>query len=75
MSFDTLSRKILDLKNPTVVGLDPLPSLIPPDLFAEARTRAAAYLEYNRALIDALCDIVPAVKPQAAYYEYLGPRG
>ncbi|MDR0838075.1 MAG: orotidine-5'-phosphate decarboxylase, partial [Oscillospiraceae bacterium] len=40
-----------------------------------ARTRAAAYLEYNRALIDALCDIVPAVKPQAAYYEYLGPRG
>ena len=36
---------------------------------------AAALVEYNKGLIDALCDIVPAVKPQAAYYEMYGWQG
>lgn len=36
---------------------------------------AAAVLAYNRGLIDALADIVPAVKPQAAYYERFGWPG
>ena len=34
-----------------------------------------ALLAYNKGLIDALCDIVPAVKPQAAYYEMYGWQG
>ena len=39
--------------------------------------KAAAYAiwHFNRELIDALCDIVPAVKPQAAYYEMYGHYG
>ena len=36
---------------------------------------ANAMLHFNFGLIDALCDIVPAIKPQAAYYELLGPAG
>ncbi len=36
---------------------------------------AAAYFEFNRAIIDAVADIVPAVKPQIAMYEALGPAG
>ena len=32
-------------------------------------------MEYNKGLIDALCDIVPAVKPQCAYYEMYGWQG
>lgn len=36
---------------------------------------AAAILEFNKGLIDALWDIVPAIKPQAAYYEVLGWPG
>jgi orotidine-5'-phosphate decarboxylase len=32
-------------------------------------------LEFNIGLIDALYDIVPAVKPQSAFYEALGPTG
>ena len=36
---------------------------------------AAAILEFNKGLIDALCDIVPAVKPQCAYYEMYGWQG
>ena len=37
--------------------------------------KADAILKFNKDLIDALCDIVPAVKPQAAYYELLGADG
>ena len=36
---------------------------------------AAAILEFNKGLIDALCEIVPAVKPQCAYYEMYGWQG
>ena len=36
---------------------------------------AVAYFEFNRAIIDAVADIVPAVKPQIAMYEALGPAG
>ncbi len=83
MSFDSLQDKILALKNPTVTGLDPRPDYIPPDIVTrcirehgETLTALAdAYFEFNRGLIDALCDIVPAVKPQSACYERLGPDG
>jgi orotidine-5'-phosphate decarboxylase len=83
MSFDILQEKILAFENPTVVGLDPLPDYIPAHIMdrhiaekGETLEAAAdAYAAYNRALIDALCDIVPAVKPQSAYYEMLGPAG
>ena len=37
--------------------------------------KAEAILKFNKDLIDALCDIVPAVKPQSAYYELLGHHG
>ena len=36
---------------------------------------AVAYFEFNRAIIDAVADIVPAVTPQIAMYEALGPAG
>ena len=83
MSFDTLQEKIIALKNPTVAGLDPKPEQIPTHIleksygmFGESLMGAAAAVwEFNKGLIDALCDVVPAVKPQAAYYERLGWRG
>jgi len=75
MNFDVLQRKIEDMGNPTVVGLDPTRALIPDALLDSAETLADAYINYNRALINAIYDIVPAVKPQAAYYEALGPVG
>ena len=78
-----LMQQIIKLKNPTVVGLDPTLDYIPQHIkqaaFAEhGRTlkgAAAAYLEFNKRIIDAVCDIVPAVKPQCAYYEALGWQG
>ncbi|MBQ4050139.1 MAG: orotidine-5'-phosphate decarboxylase [Oscillospiraceae bacterium] len=82
MSFDRLIDRIVELKNPTVAGLDPLYSYIPDYIKAKydhiedpLEAASKAVLEYNCALIDALHDIVPAVKPQAAYYEIYGWYG
>ena len=83
MSFDVLQAKILKLENPTVVGLDPMPDYIPEDIVKKHFARmgetleamAEAYFEFNCGIIDAVCDIVPAVKPQSAYYELLGYEG
>lgn len=83
MALDRLIEKIVEKQNPTVAGLDPKLSYIPDFIKEEAFTKhgktlegaAEAILVYNKALIDALCDIVPAVKPQAAYYEMYGWQG
>jgi orotidine-5'-phosphate decarboxylase len=83
MSFDRLQDRIDALQNPSVCGLDPLPEHIPPDIMRRRiaekgetpEAAADAYLEFNKGLIDALYDIVPAVKPQSAFYELLGPCG
>ena len=83
MSFDRMIEKIVETQNPTVAGLDPKLAYIPSYILDGAVAKygktleaaAAALLEYNKGLIDALCDIVPAVKPQAAYYEMYGWAG
>lgn len=83
MSIDLLQEKILAKQNPTVAGLDPLPEYIPPAMLARHISEkgetfealADAVVEFNRGLIDALYDVVPAVKPQSAYYELLGYKG
>ena len=71
------------MKNPTVAGLDPkldyVPRYIREKCFEQyGRTlegAAEALYEFNTGLIDALCDVVPAVKPQMAYYEMYGWQG
>ena len=83
MSLDRMIEGIRRTGNPTVAGLDPklsyIPAYIREQAFAEhgetLEGAAAAILTYNKALIDALCDVVPAVKPQAAYYEMYGWPG
>jgi len=83
MSFARLQEKINELKNPTVVGLDPDLAHIPPHIlekhiaeYGETLEAASiAVVEFNAGLIDAVYDIVPAVKPQSAFYEALGPYG
>ncbi len=83
MALDRLIDAIAKTGNPTVAGLDPKLDYIPDFIVQEAfreygetlEGAAAAVLAYNRGLIDALCGTVPAVKPQAAYYERLGWPG
>ena len=83
MSLDKMIEKIAALQNPTVAGLDPKLDYIPQYIRYQAYAKygqtlegaAEAILQYNKGLIDALCGIVPAVKPQAAYYEMYGWQG
>lgn len=83
MSFDVLQDKIRTKKNPTVAGLDARVEYVPPHIlnkyinqYGETLQAAAqAVLEFDCGLIDALADVVPAVKPQSAYFEMLGWRG
>lgn len=83
MSFEPLIAKIKETGNPTVVGLDPNYSYIPSyirEAFAQEfpdplEGAAYAVLEFNKGIINAVCDIVPAVKPQSAYYEMYGWYG
>ena len=83
MSFDVLQDKIRLMKNPTVAGLDARIEYVPEHIRKAAyeqygvglKGAAEAIWQFNVALIDAMCDIVPAVKPQAAYYENLGWQG
>lgn len=83
MAMDRLIEKIVEKQNPTVAGLDPKLSYIPDHIRkksfeAHGKTLAGAadaLLTFNKGLIDALCGVVPAVKPQAAYYEMYGWQG
>ncbi len=81
---DRLAHRIKELGNPTVVGLDPRLDTIP-SFIKEAAVRqykgenleavSAALIAFNVGIIDAIADIVPAVKPQIAFYEQYGHAG
>ncbi len=81
---DELTNRIKELDNPTVMGLDPKLEYIPIDIVSKwvqeypndnDTSTAEAIYEFNCCLIDAVCDIIPAVKPQIAYYEMYGLKG
>ncbi len=81
--IDTLVRKIKETNNPTVVGLDPRLNFIPEHIKTEAyetygktpEGASKAFLAFNKEIIDATYDIIPAVKPQVAMYEQFGAVG
>lgn len=77
--IDVLIEKIKETQNPTVMGLDPRYEMLPKCVLEKyPKTKegvAQAILEYNKALIDATYDIIPAVKPQIAFYEMFGVPG
>lgn len=83
MSFDRLIEKIKETGNPSVVGLDPkleyVPEFIQKRYLEEdgwsLKAASKAILKFNQMIIDEICDIVPAIKPQAAYYEMYGHHG
>ncbi len=78
-AIDILIDKIKEKNNPTVMGLDPryemLPECIKNKYGKDAKSAFEGILEYNKSLIDATFDIIPAVKPQIAFYEMFGIEG
>lgn len=80
---DRLNAAVIAKKTPALVGLDPRFDWLPTDVVEAARRRAnnplsiaaMAYEEFCSRLIDVVAPLVPAVKPQAAFFEQLGPAG
>ena len=80
-------QKLIDnikkTKAPIVVGLDPMLSYVPEHLqkkaFAEygetLEGAAQAIWQFNKEIVDATWDLIPAVKPQIAMYEQFGLPG
>ena len=68
MIVDRLTEAIIAMQNPTCVGLDTALSYLPEELSGakDARAAADAVLTFNRGIVDAVADIVPAVKIQIA---------
>ena len=81
--INKLISKIRKTNAPIVVGLDPMLNYIPEHIqkkafaeFGETLEGAAeAIWQYNKGIVDATCDLIPAVKPQIAMYEQFGIPG
>ena len=81
--IDKLIEKIRETNAPVVVGLDPMLSYIPQMIMAKAmgeygeslEAAAEAVWQFNKAIVDNLYDLIPAVKPQIAMYEQFGVPG
>ncbi|MGE5195640.1 MAG: orotidine-5'-phosphate decarboxylase [Deltaproteobacteria bacterium] len=80
---ERLAAAIAKKGNPVTVGLDPRERQLPPDVLERARRRhadpaeqvAGAFEEFCFRIIDVVAPLVPAVKPQAAFFEEWGPAG
>lgn len=78
MITDRLIEGIIDMQNPTCVGLDTLFDYLPDEMKAGVTTFegvAERVVEFNKKIIDNVYDIVPSVKVQIAYYEMYGVAG
>ena len=81
--INELIKQIKAKNAPIVVGLDPTMKLIPECVKREAFAKCGETLEgaaeaiwqYNKAILDAVYDLVPAIKPQIAMYEQFGIPG
>ena len=81
--INKLIEKIRKTNAPIVVGLDPMLNYIPKHIqenaFAEVgetlEGAAEAIWQFNKGIVDATYDLIPAVKPQIAMYEQFGIPG
>ena len=81
--INKLIEKIKKTHAPIVVGLDPMLNYVPEHVqkrafaeFGETLEGAAeAIWQFNKAIVDATYDLIPAVKPQVAMYEQFGLEG
>ena len=81
--INKLVEKIQKMNAPIVVGLDPMMKFVPEHITKKAfeeygetlEGAAEAIWQYNKGIVDAIYDLVPAVKPQIAMYEQFGIPG
>ena len=81
--INQLIEKIRKTGAPIVAGLDPVLKFVPEHIKQKAyaeygetmKGAAEAVWLYNKAIVDAIYDLIPAVKPQIAMYEQFGVEG
>lgn len=81
--INKLVEKIKKTEAPIVVGLDPMLAYVPEHVQQKAFAQygetlegaAEAIWQFNKEIVDHVCDLVPAVKPQIAMYEQFGVPG
>lgn len=76
--IDRLIDRIIEMQNPACVGLDTSFDYLPDEMKGDVSTfedAAEKIIEFNMNVIDKVCDVVPAVKVQIAYYEMYGYEG
>ena len=81
--IEKLVERIKKLEAPIVVGLDPTLNFVPKFILDKAinekgetlEAAADAIFEFNKKIVDAVYDLIPAVKPQIAMYEQFGIPG
>lgn len=78
-AIDRLIEKVKQTENPSIMGLDPRYEILPKCVTSKYQQTlegaADAIIEYNKELIDNTYDIIPAIKPQIAFYEMFGIPG
>ena len=81
---DKLIKAIREKGNPICVGLDPRLDRIPENVknvylnrkeLSHMQAAAEIIISFNKEIIDNVADLVPAVKPQIAFYEIFGHEG
>ena len=74
---DVLQAAVLRCRNPVLVGIDPRVDMLPlaPRDPANRAEVAQAYAQFSCGVIDVVAGLVAAIKPQAAFFEELGPAG
>ena len=77
--MDNLINKIKEKNSPIVMGIDPRYEMIPDIIKLKYPKDMAGFAKsavvFAKKLIDATYDIIPAIKPQLAYFEMMGPNG
>lgn len=81
--INKLTKKIQKQNAPIVVGLDPMLAYVPEHITKKAFSEygetlegaAEAIWQFNKAILDATKDLIPAIKPQIAMYEQFGIEG
>lgn len=70
---DKLINEIKKKGNPCMVGLDPRLDHIPN--FINKESTSSALFKYNKIIIDSVCDLIPVIKIQFAFYIEHGVEG
>ncbi len=83
MFIDKLTDRIIGMKNHCIVGIDLHEGIIPQSFWnnhtdtkvPKMESAANVFFQYSKEIIDSIYDIVPAIKPQVAFFEKYGSYG